>query len=82
MMLIEYVIYKIIDVVTTHLLQKYAPAIYAGLQTIALVLCVKFRFGRPGKLIYSEQSNNEWWFCNREKVIKTMRIKVYSSQSN
>ena len=81
-MLIESVIFRIIIVAITPLLQKSAFAIYAGLQTIALVLWVKFRFGSPGKLIYSEQSNNEWWFRNREKVITTMRIKVYVPQSN
>ena len=79
-MLIESAIFTIIIVAITPLLQKATFAIYVGLQTIALVLCVKFRFGRPGKLIYSEQSNNEWWFHNREKVIETMRVKVYSLQ--
>ena len=82
MMLIESVISGIIIAAITPLLQKVAFAIYAGLQTIALVLCVMFRFGRLGKKIYSDQINNEWWLRNREKVIKTMRIKVYVPQSN
>ena len=45
-MLIESVISRIIIAAITPLLQKAAFAIYAGLQTIALVLCVMFRFGR------------------------------------
>lgn len=75
-MLIEIVFSTIIATAVTLVLEKSTPAMYAWLQKTAFVMDVWFRFR-----FLSQQSNNEWWFRNREKVIETMRIKVFSPQN-